>query len=83
MPLFGLSLPMVLGGALLAVSLLGGLYYAIDSNAEGRGWNKAIAAIAAKDKGAIDAARKLRSAADNCNDTGGVWDAARGKCDRR
>jgi hypothetical protein len=81
--LFGFSLPMVLGGALLLVSTFGGLYYAIDSHAEERGWNKAIAAVAAKDKRAIDEARKLRSASDSCNDSGGVWNVTRGQCERR
>ena len=81
--LFGLSLPMVAGIALLAVSTLGGLYWAIDSHAEERGWNKAIAAIAAKDKRAIDAARTARGNVDNCLAAGGVWDTASGKCNGR
>jgi hypothetical protein len=49
-----------------------------------RGYNAAIAAIAAQDKEAVDAAEKARSLVRECNATDGMrWDTTRGLCTRR
>jgi hypothetical protein len=47
------------------------------------GWNAAIAAIAAQDRRAIDAARSARAHWRACVDGGGVWNASTGQCRRR
>lgn len=47
------------------------------------GYSKAINAIAAQDKEAIDAADQARGRVDACRNTGGVWDITEGVCARR
>jgi hypothetical protein len=47
------------------------------------GWNAAIAAIAAQDRRAIDAARSARANWRACVDDDGVWNASTGQCRRR
>ena len=47
------------------------------------GWNAAIAAIAAQDRRAIDAARSARAHWRACVDGDGVWNASTGQCRRR
>ena len=47
------------------------------------GWNAAIAAIAAQDRRAIDAARSARANWRACVDSDGVWNASTGQCRRR
>ena len=47
------------------------------------GWNAAIAAIAAQDRRAIDAARSARANWRACIDGDGVWNASTGQCRRR
>jgi hypothetical protein len=47
------------------------------------GWNAAIAAIAAQDRRAIDAARSARAHWRACVDSDGVWNASTGQCRRR
>ena len=48
------------------------------------GYDYAIAAIAAQDKKAIDAAKKARAAVIACADTDGMrWDQSTGQCQRR
>ena len=44
------------------------------------GYRRAIADVAAQDKGALDAVRKATSAVDDCNLHGGRWDTTRGVC---
>lgn len=48
-----------------------------------KGWNAAIAAIAAEDQKAVDHAIRARSTVRECRDSGGVWRQDAGKCERR
>lgn len=67
----------LLGGFLVA-TLIGDVWIGVhERNA---GWNAAVAAIAAKDKEAIDAVNKATSAVDACYSSGGTWDTAGGVC---
>lgn len=47
-----------------------------------RGWNDAIAAIAAQDAKAIGAAKKARSAYTECIAAGRRWSTATGECSK-
>ena len=83
-PLFcALSLKLrivVVGGCIAAVLAGYGLWHHKVFNS---GWNAAIAAIAAQDSRAIDAARTARAHCRACVDGDGVWNASTGQCRRR
>jgi hypothetical protein len=70
----------IIGGAIAAIAAGYGLWHHKVFNS---GWNAAIAAIAAQDKEAIDAARSARANWRSCVDDGGVWNASTGQCRRR
>ena len=70
----------IVGGGIAAIAASYGLWHHKVFNS---GWNAAIAAIAAQDKGAIDAARSARANWRSCVDGGGVWNASTGQCRRR
>jgi len=67
----------LLGGFLVA-TLIGDV--AIGIHYYGKGWNAAVAAIAAKDRKANDAAEKGTANVDACDAGGGTWDASSGLC---
>jgi hypothetical protein len=48
-----------------------------------RGYDAAIAAIAAQDERAINAAKQGRDRYRTCVESGGVWDVTRGSCAAR
>jgi len=48
-----------------------------------KGYNSAVADIAAQDKEAVDAVNSARDAMRECRATGGVWSQAGGNCQRR
>ena len=68
----------VIGGGIAAAAY--GLWHHKVFNS---GWNAAIAAIAAQDRRAIDAARSARAHWRACVDSDGVWNASTGQCRRR
>jgi hypothetical protein len=70
----------VVGGGIAAVLAAYGLWHHKVFNS---GWNAAIAAIAAQDRRAIDAARSARAHWRACIDGDGVWNASTGQCRRR
>ena len=70
----------IVGGGIAAIAAGYGLWHHKVFNS---GWNAAIAAIAAQDRGAIDAARSARANWRSCVDDGGVWNASTGQCRRR
>jgi hypothetical protein len=70
----------VIAGCVAAVFAAYGLWHHKVFNS---GWNAAIAAIAAQDRRAIDAARSARAHWRACVDGGGVWNASTGQCRRR
>ena len=70
----------VMGGAIAAIGAGYGLWHHKVFNS---GWNAAIAATAAQDRRAIDAARSARANWRSCVDGGGVWNASTGQCRRR
>lgn len=79
--LFGFNLSPLIAGAIvysLAAGALAGVVIKIRRD----GYARAIADIAAQDKGAIDAASKGRATFRACVDSGGVWDTTSGKCQR-
>jgi high-affinity Fe2+/Pb2+ permease len=70
----------VIGGGIVAILAGYGLWHHKVFNS---GWNAAIAAIAAQDRRAIDAARTARAHWRACVDGDGVWNVSTGKCRRR
>jgi hypothetical protein len=70
----------IIGGVIAAIAATYGLWHHKVFNS---GWNAAIAAIAAPDRRAIDAARSARANWRACVDNGGVWNASTGQCRRR
>jgi hypothetical protein len=76
-----LKLRIIVIGSVIAAALAGyGLWHHKVFNS---GWNAAIAAIAAQDRRAIDAARSARAHWRACVDGDGVWNASTGQCRRR
>lgn len=61
---------------------IGGGFLYVKIHYEHIGRDKAIAAIAAKDQGAIDAVHKATSKVDDCYTSGGTWDVVGGMCSR-
>ena len=70
----------IIGGVVAAILTGYGLWHHKVFNS---GWNAAIAAIAAQDRRAIDAARSARAHWRACVDGDGMWNAATGQCRRR
>ena len=70
----------IVGGGIAAITAGYGLWHHKVFNS---GWNAAIAAIAAQDRRAIDAARSARANWRSCVDGGGMWNASTGQCRRR
>jgi hypothetical protein len=70
----------IIGGGIAAILAGYGLWHHKVFNS---GWNAAIAAIAAQDRRAIDAARSARANWRACIDSDGVWNASTGQCRRR
>lgn len=64
-------------------STLAAAYFGWKTHVYNSGWRAAIAAIAAQDKRAVDAAKAARVTFRSCVDAGGVWDVTAGKCERR
>jgi hypothetical protein len=62
------------------VALIGGYAY-WDHRVYTRGYNAAIADVAAKNKGAIANVRKATKNVRDCYERDGAWDAARGLCE--
>jgi hypothetical protein len=48
---------------------------------ENKGYAKAIAAVAAKDKGAIDGVREAKARVDECYGSGRAWNVTDGVCE--
>lgn len=67
----------VMTGAAIAVIAFGTYVY---KSIEGRGFDKAIAAVAADNKEAKDRVRKATKLVHVCFSTGGEWDVTRGVC---
>jgi hypothetical protein len=70
----------IVGAGIAAILAAYGLWHHKVFNS---GWDAAIAAIAAQDRRAIDAARSARANWRACIDNGGVWNASTGQCRRR
>lgn len=71
-------------GVLLGIfAVVAAAYFGWKTHVYNNGWNAAIAAIAAQDKNAVEAARAARNTFRACVDGGGVWDVTNGKCQRR
>jgi hypothetical protein len=70
----------IIGGGIAAILATYSLWHHKVFNS---GWNAAIAAIAAQDRRAIDAARSARANWRSCIDDDGVWNASTGQCRRR
>lgn len=79
--LLPLSAQVGIGFALIAA--VGASYWGWRSHIYNLGYAAAIEAVAAQDKDAIDATEKARARVRDCRNSGGVWDTARGVCDRR
>lgn len=79
----GLVTKLIAAGS-IALALLGAYgvwHHKIATKYYARGWDAAIAAIAAQDRRAIDAAKKARAAVVDCVDRDGMrWDQSAGKC---
>lgn len=63
----------------LVASVGGGLTW-LSVSQFNKGYNAAIADIAAENKEAVDAANKARQTVRDCNARGGGWDQSRGLC---
>lgn len=48
-----------------------------------KGWDAAIAAVAAKNKEAVKDAERVKTKVKDCFDSGGDWDVVNGKCMRQ
>ena len=66
-------------GVAVVAAIGGGITYWV-VHERNIGWNKAVDAIAAKDRKGIDAARKSISDVDACAARGGTWDTVGGVC---
>lgn len=58
----------------------GGAFVAAKIHYENVGYAKAIAAVAAQDKGALDAVREATGKVDQCYAAGRGWDVVNGVC---
>lgn len=59
---------------------VGGGFLFVKSHYENVGWNKAIAAVAAKDERAISRVKEATKTVDDCYAAGKQWDATVGVC---
>jgi high-affinity Fe2+/Pb2+ permease len=66
--------------ATAAIALCVGSWWWGHHQAFGEGYNKAIAAIAAKDKGALDAVHEATKKVDECAGSGREWNTVDGVC---
>lgn len=62
------------------VTAAGGGFLYFKVHYENVGRDKAIAAIAAKDEGALNAVKDARKTVDDCYGSGGGWDVTDGVC---
>lgn len=69
----------IIGMALGATLILGGYAY-WHNKVYSNGYDKAIADVAAKNKGALNAVRKATKNVSDCYLANGNWDAVRGLC---
>lgn len=80
MPLTSLSLGAKAAIAGGAIAIIGLAYWGWHNAVWNKGYDAAIAAIAAQDKEAVDAADKARIRVQRCRAAGRVWDIAAGVC---
>jgi hypothetical protein len=71
-------LRLAVAGGLLLAGVAG--FFTLKIHYEHAGYQRAIAAIAAKDKEAVDAADASRERVRACRNSGGLWDTADGVC---
>lgn len=69
-------------GAGLAALVVGGGFLWVKTHYEDIGYQKALAAVAAQDQRAIDAAGKARTTVTMCFDSGGTWNVENGTCEK-
>lgn len=62
------------------IAALGGGFLYLKIHYEHVGYNKAIAAVAAKDERALHAVREAIALVDKCYSDGGTWDVVGGVC---
>jgi len=74
---FGRQLVLVV--SLLIAAALGFLWLKV--HYEDIGYNKAMSAIAAQDKKAVERSNNARQTVRECFDSGGTWDVSNGVCD--
>jgi hypothetical protein len=67
-------------GAAVAVSLATGFYFHWRHEQRMVGWNNALAAVAAQNARAREAAEEVTGDVNQCFDAGGSWDVSTGKC---
>lgn len=67
-------------GAVIA-ALAGAGWLGVAVHYENKGYAKAIAAVAAKDKGAIDGVRQAKGRVDECYSSGHSWNSSDGVCE--
>jgi hypothetical protein len=79
------ALPMLaqIGAVLGLLALLYGSYKLWEHRIYRSGWDAAIAAVAAQDQEAVDAANKAGARIAECRASGGVWRASTGQCEGR
>lgn len=70
----------IIAGAIIA-ALAGGGWFGVAIHYENKGYAKAIAAVAAKDKGAIDGVRQAKARVDECYGSGRTWNVTDGVCE--
>jgi len=83
--MWALASPLVwkLIGGLVVVAVIGGGISYWSVHQYNKGWNAAIASVAAQDQEAVDAVNKATSNIADCTNSGGVWRSSSGKCERR
>lgn len=69
----------IIGAVITAIAGAGWLGAAI--HYENKGYAKAIAAVAAKDKGAIDGVRQAKARVVECYGSGRTWNVTDGVCE--
>ena len=69
-----------LAGLAIAGTLIGGADLYLSVHYYNKGWHAAIAAVAKKDKEALDAVDSAVSKVDDCVRRNGSWDSTSGVC---